>query len=200
MFWQIHCLSCRRTAERALCRDCWQQVELFSEPRTAEAWPLFAAAPYQGVMRQWLAQTKYHGRAPLARALGFYLGEWFRQFQMPIQALVPIPLHAARQRERGYNQAAELARGAAEALDCRVIQGLERIQATPALHSLSAQERSDVLARAFCLRTRPRWQAGHGKIILVDDICTSGATLRAAQRCFAPELSGAFLTMTYTEA
>ncbi len=199
MFWQVHCLSCRRVAERALCRSCWQQVSLFATPRHVGSWPLFAAAPYQGVLRQWLGQTKYHGRAPLARALGFYLGEWFARFQQPIQALVPIPLHQQRQRERGYNQALEMARGASEVLDVRVVQALKRVRPTPALHSLSARERADVLVDAFAPRGLSSLEAARGLIVLVDDICTTGTTLQLARKCFSPEASGVYLTLAHTE-
>lgn len=185
-----------------MCRFCWQQIEPFSDQEAQSlttGWPHFAYAPYHGLLRQWLTQTKYHQRRALARALGFYLGLWFAHFEFPIQAIIPIPLHALRRQQRGYNQAEELARGVAEALNKPFQKALERIRLTPPLHTLTAWERCEVLKDGFQLRRGWKPPRGKGYLLLVDDIYTTGATLAAAQRCFPTHVQGLSLTLARTE-
>jgi len=157
-----------------------------------------AYGPYQGLLRQLLGQTKYHGRAPLAHSMGFYLGEWFRHFNRPIQAIVPIPLHAERLNERGYNQAEALARGLSEALNSPVRPILIRKKLTPALHALSLEERRLALNNCFDTVSERQVQKLSGKtLLLVDDIFTTGATLAEAKKTLPTE-SGLSLTLART--
>jgi ComF family protein len=94
-------------------------------------------------------------------------------------ALVPVPIHAIRKRERGYNQAGEIAREAAGHLRLPVWDGgLRRTRATVSQTKLDRGARAVNLARAFAL---PDPQAVRGKrLLLVDDVHTTGAT---AGRC-----------------
>jgi len=92
--------------------------------------------------------------------------------------LVPVPLHLDRLRERGFNQAALLAREPARrfaiTLDVRL---LERIRPTPPQVGLGRQERRRNLRRAFGVR--PGHSAAGLRVLVVDDVCTSGATADA---------------------
>ena len=90
---------------------------------------------------------------------------------------MPIPTDPARLRDRGFDHAALIAAAAARALPCALVPLLERTRAVPALHTLGRAERRRVMDRVFAVRTGA---ALPQRVILVDDIWTSGATFEAA--------------------
>lgn len=99
------------------------------------------------------------------------------ELESPI--LIPVPLHGKRLRERGFNQAEELARPLSQALDYEMVNALKRVRPTPRQATLSRRERLQNLRKAFQLQIRPEKLAGRN-LILIDDVFTTGST---AQEC-----------------
>jgi ComF family protein len=101
----------------------------------------------------------------------------FRLHPLPAQAIVPVPLHRTRLRQRGYNQAELLARGLGQELGLPLAPGwLERPQAgQPQARTASREQRWHNTTGAF----RARGEANASGVLLVDDVCTTGATLNA---------------------
>ncbi|MDA8018070.1 MAG: hypothetical protein MPN21_11545 [Thermoanaerobaculia bacterium] len=99
-----------------------------------------------------------------------------------IDSVVPVPLHWRRRFHRGYDQAALLASALARRLERPVSNVLRRVRATPAqsLHDRSQRRRN--LAGAFLVRTRAQALVRGRKILLVDDVITTGATMEEAAR------------------
>lgn len=94
--------------------------------------------------------------------------------------IVPVPLHRARLRQRGYNQALELARPLARALGVPVYRaGLQRVRATTAQTELGALARRRNLRGAFAANRNVAWPE---HVILLDDVMTTGATLAECSR------------------
>jgi ComF family protein len=95
--------------------------------------------------------------------------------------LVPIPLTPQRLVERGYNQAWELARhiGAAASVACEA-RLLQRLETQERQHQLAQHDRQDHAARAFALAPQAQNRIAGGHWVLIDDVMTTGATLRAA--------------------
>jgi ComF family protein len=94
----------------------------------------------------------------------------------PPDCIIPIPLHPSRQRERGFNQAIEIARPLSQHMGCHLdIETCIRTQPTPPQSLLSGSQRRNNLRGAFAL-TRPL-QARH--VALIDDVMTTGSTLNA---------------------
>jgi ComF family protein len=120
---------------------------------------------------------KYHGQLPHGRVLGTLLANAVHAQGAALpQLVVPVPLHPARERERGYNQAWELARVVGRLLDLPVAPALcERTRATPPQASLDRAARRANLAGAFAVRRAP----GAMHVALVDDVLTTGATISA---------------------
>jgi ComF family protein len=108
----------------------------------------------------------------------------WRAGPLPADLIVPVPLHAARWRERGYNQSTLLASQLATASGLRLIEeALTRIRATAPQITLNAVEREANVRGAF--EARADLVRGR-RVLLVDDVCTTGATLAACSHALKP--------------
>lgn len=138
------------------------------------------AHPWDGLITQF----KFHSALDLAPALTQRLLDTFRHGGDPAPALLlPIPLSAERLRERGYNQAWELARRLARALDCRADTGLLlRVKDTPHQLALAPDQRAGNVRAAFAVEPRRRAELAGLTVTIVDDVMTTGATVSEAAR------------------
>jgi len=120
---------------------------------------------------------KYNGAFALAKPLAQLMIEAWPTWQMPVDLVLPIPLHADRKRKRGYNQSTLLARAFADGTALPYAEGaLKRTRFTTPQVGLSAVERLENVQNAF--QADSRVQGKH--ILLIDDVCTTGATMAAA--------------------
>jgi ComF family protein len=144
--------------------------------RAAALW-IFDAA---GALQQLQHTLKYGNRPTLGVQLGRLVGEaWHAGANPSPELVVPVPLHRRRRLERGYNQSERLATGIAEVLDAPVRADLlARPRATRSQTALSQPERWQNVERAFAL-SEPHAVAGR-RVLLVDDVLTTGATSVAA--------------------
>jgi ComF family protein len=139
--------------------------------------PLIAAGRLEGAWQRAIHTCKYRGRPQLAAALAGSLERAVRASGVRPAGLTFVPLHPVRQRARGFNQAERLAQSLAPRLGLPVHAGLARCRDTPAQVGLDEAERQRNVAGAF------RWVAPEPPLpglALVDDVCTTGATLQAA--------------------
>lgn len=152
--------------------------------RCLDAPPAFAAlcTPFRfaGAARRAVLEAKFRGVTrllpPLARAAAAAVpAQWE---VATLGAVVPVPLHAARERRRGHNQseivAREVAAALARPLDCSL---LWRVRATPPQSGLSAEQRARNLDGAFAVAGEPP-----ARLLLVDDVTTTGAGAAAGGR------------------
>lgn len=181
--------------EHHLCFNCLGQIpftgfehqplenELFY--RLAGKVPLAGAAGMfyfdkAGKLQRLVSQIKYHNAVPLARYLGELWGAKLAETTwLPEGAvLVPVPLHWRKQLRRGYNQAEMIAQGLGRELAIPLERNLlRRARFTPSQTRLSGTQRWQNVVDAFQVRqTPPR------RIIMVDDVITTGATLEACIR------------------
>lgn len=166
------CSRCGRLTRTAqsVCQSCQQQTIPLSQIRAA----LLFAPPVPDLIHQ----LKYKGAFGLAEPLAALMVEEWERWQTAVDLILPIPLYPDRQKRRGYNQSDLLVRHFAAHLkiphDTAVLQ---RVRNTPPQVGLSATERQKNMVDAF--------RAENGRVIgkrilLVDDVCTTGATLSAA--------------------
>ncbi len=136
-----------------------------------------SVALFQGPLREGIHRFKYQRLASLAEPFGELLANYWRVQQLGADWLIPVPLHPARERERGYNQSELLARRLSQQVNVAVApRGLRRTRATAVQMTLKAAQRRENVAGAFeC--ADPRVQGK--RIILIDDVGTTGATLDA---------------------
>ena len=160
--------------------------------------PLVAAGRLEGPWQRAIHTYKYRPRPQLATPLADALRRALRVAGLSPPALTFIPLHPRRRHERGFNQAERLAAELSKSLGIPLLGGLTRVRATPAQVGLSQAQRRVNLEAAF------RWTAAQPPppgLGLVDDVCTTGATLTAAAQAVAEAGGsiGAFLVLAVAQ-
>lgn len=180
------CPSCRNSLSRVtppLCPRCGRPQPSGILCPTCVSWPakidgIRSPFRFDGIMRQAIYQLKYRNLRALAVTLSPLLKDYLVANPIPAEALVPVPLHPKRLRERGYNQSSLLARelgkltGLAVADDCLIRQR----HAPPQARTSTVDERQSNVANAFtCCDQRLQDK----QVLLIDDVSTSGATLDA---------------------
>jgi len=168
-------LPLRRT-EVSFCDGCKPLIEPASRAFQPPA-PTAAAFVYGGPLAEAIRAVKYQGRTDYIPALGGMLSTAALPYAGLVDAVIPMPLHPKRLRARGFNQAALLARSVSRKLGVQLDLGiLERIRDTPEQAGLSRSDRVLNVKGAFRVRTRDRT----GRVLLIDDVRTTGATLASA--------------------
>jgi ComF family protein len=192
-----------------VCNSCWSQIRTISQPyckRCGYAFPSkiiepeealcgacrrglydfdFARAygPFREPLKEMVHQFKYRSHPSLARPLAHRLAALYmaHQEQLSANLIIPVPLHRVREKERGFNQASELAKHLARLTGIDVERyWLLRSRPTKVQAGLSRRERRLNVRGAFGVSGRARF--GGKSILLVDDVFTTGATLNECAR------------------
>jgi ComF family protein len=203
------CASCRAPLGDlgGLCPACWSKVSFIAPPYCERLGIPFvydpgpgilsmeaiadppaygrarAAVRYDDVARDLVHRLKYGDRLDLCTTMGRWMARAGRELVAEADALLPVPLHWRRLWGRRFNQAAALAKVVAATNGLPVLTGaLKRVRATPQQVGLSRSERAVNVQGAFTVTPEAK-AAIHGKrLILVDDVLTSGATVDACAR------------------
>jgi len=135
---------------------------------------------YTAELARIIQEMKFHGKRNLVRLLtplltAAFFESWSRE---DFDLIVPVPLHAKRRRERGYNQSELLARGLQRQLAIPCSASLVRIRPTLPQVGLSQTERIENVRKAF--QCAQRQQISKKRILLIDDVMTTGATVGSA--------------------
>jgi ComF family protein len=201
------CVVCKTTLDDGLggpvCQDCWRGIGVLSPPLCRQcgeplpSWRRISVAeircprcrrrespisraraigPHDGSLKGIVQALKYHHCESLAAGLGARMRLAGGDLLAACDVVVPVPLHARRQRARGFNQAELLAR----ALGPPVLLALKRRRGTPSQTGLPAARRHANVRHAFAMRRRLGVEGL--RVLLVDDVCTTGATVEACAR------------------
>jgi len=133
---------------------------------------------FDEAIRKAIYELKYRNLKAISSCLAELLADHIRSNQLDGEALAYVPLHPRRLRERGYNQSRLLARELSKRIDLPVVEdSLIRIkQVQPQVRARDVQERRRNVADAFVCRDE---KVNGKQLILIDDVCTSGATLES---------------------
>ena len=180
------CAACREIVEEPtpICRRCAAVLTAMPIPEPFPALvpqgpPVLVQAlfPFAGPARELVHALKYQGRRDAARPLAaLAAARWGSE--LATATLVPIPLHARRERKRGYNQSLVLAAAIAEATGARCSPALVRTRSTRSQTKLGREARAGNVAGAFA--TARDEISESTCVTLVDDVVTTGATLGEA--------------------
>ena len=180
----VLCASCQARIEpppAPACIRCGHPAPTENLCPTCRATPshldrIAASAVFAPPLREAIHELKYNNGRALARPLGARMVAYWREHGFGADVIVPVPLHKARLAERGYNQSALLARVLGQATGIPLDEkAVVRHKATQQQALLSAVERRENVKDAFSCRDNV---AGR-RIVLVDDVTTTGATLEA---------------------
>ena len=167
------CLGCAARGA-LLCDQCLQIAPRYSDaPPQTGAQQMFIGFLYTGLVREALLLLKYCGQRRYARVLARGVAS---QLGRGYVAVVPLPAAASRVSKRGYDQAVLLAEEVATQLQIPCWRGLVRTRETTAQALLDRKQRIQNVAAAFAFNG----PVPDGGVLLIDDICTTGATLKEA--------------------
>lgn len=203
------CPSCRDPLGDGigLCADCWSKLSFIEKPYCARlgipftydpgpgllsmeaiaAPPAYdrarAAVRYDEIARALVIAFKFSDRLDLAPMMGRWMARAGRELTDGADALVPVPLHWRRLWARRFNQAAALCGAISEISSVPVLHGgLKRVRATPQQVGLSKPERADNVQGAFRIPPEAKARIAGKRLVLVDDVLTSGATVDTCAR------------------
>ena len=179
------CPGCRARGV-VLCRRCAERCRHLRAPATGLPRPpgnallrcSLALYQYDAPLREAIHALKYRRRRALARPLGALLVAALPPDVRACDAVVAVPLFVTRLRERGFNQAELLAEAVTAEVGCRLVRGLERTRATEHQVGMDRHAREANVRGAFAWRGSPPPAA----VLLVDDVLTTGATMRECAR------------------
>ena len=203
------CPSCRAPLGDGvgLCAGCWSKLSLIEPPYCARLGIPFsydpgpgllsmeaiadppaydrarAAVRYDEIARKLVHSFKYGDRLDLAPMMGQWMARAGRELLNEADALLPVPLHWRRLWARRFNQSAALAKAISALAGVPVLHGaLKRVRSTPQQVGLSKTERADNVQGAFRVPPEEKAQVASRRLILVDDVLTSGATADTCAR------------------
>jgi len=217
------CLACGRPSERAgaLCAECWAAADFIAEPMCGccglpfelpsragtvcgaclRQPPAFerarAVMAYDDLTRRMILGLKYADRLDMAPAFAEWLGRAGGDLVAEADWIAPVPLHWTRLLKRRFNQAAELARRLAHDRQGGYAPDLlVRKRATPSQAGLNAAGRRRNLRAAFAVKDAWRPRIAGKRILLIDDVMTTGATLTACAKTLTRAGAGAVDVLT----
>lgn len=187
------CPLCQRQTQQIICTYCQKKVQsnYLSTRKIIESKNLsvFAWGKYEGELKRAIASVKYENNPQLGVLLGEWLAHsWLASFpskKIKKLTVVPIPLHSQKLKLRGFNQATKIAQGFCQVTGYQLkSQALIRVKNTQAMFGLNPQQRQTNIKNALVVNHHLEPTLGRSPILILDDIYTTGSTIRSAYQAF----------------
>ena len=137
--------------------------------------------PYEGSVQEFVRRYKYNGLRSLAPLLAAEMADVLRDWNPPVSAIVHVPAHHARLRERGFDQAELLAREVSNIVGIPLVSALSRVRETAVqARAMNVSKRAENVSGAFEVPDATKTRRAN--VLLIDDVMTTGATLRESAR------------------
>ncbi len=192
----------KRPLAKYLCTVCLRQFEIFEPPIQDDLLPkssLFRELPFRikigsafffqngGIIQSLIHHFKYLEMPKLATTLGSICCEQNADLYDDYDYIIPVPLHRTRYSDRGYNQSENLANGISTTTKIPAAKRglLKRVRQTPSQTGLTLEEREENVRGAFELSKKGVREFQGKKILIVDDVMTTGATLASVVKTLA---------------
>lgn len=215
LFYPQVCCSCGESiskAEHQLCFKCYENLafcpyaswhihpieKIFWGRCVVHAATSLLVFGKHGVGQQLLHRLKYKGDEEIGNYMGQLLGERLtgNSYFKDVEALVPVPLNDKKLKLRGYNQSAVISKGVAEVLGIPVIENyLVRIRNNSSQTKKGRLERVENISGSFALNDRRDPKVN--RILVIDDVITTGSTLEACINLLAPKHQVSVATLAY---
>ena len=166
-----------------LCDSCWDDIDIWDSGLHEVGFEhefdqIVILYQFNDCIRSLIHALKYRGKTLPGQIFGKALGQRIGGLFDPDTVIVPVPLHAAKKRARGYNQSEIIARAAGRVSGLQVLaNALKRVRLTPTQTQLGVLERQHNVQGAFRVRLPASIEGRH--VFLIDDVITTGATLNA---------------------
>ncbi len=167
------CYACEgKITDKIVCEDCWDDMLSLTvnEPKFYYGYKVYSVFVYESRVENLLRNLKYSGYKIIAEKFAEYMAALISDEN--VDFIVPVPLHPARRRERGFSQTEVLAKAISKHLKKPVIKPIFRYKYTKPQAVLSLKEREDNIKGAFSYLSRVNDRV----ILLVDDVITTGFT------------------------
>lgn len=220
------CLSCAAPVleNGTLCADCWPQVHwldghscarchapvefqiddtvlcascLQDPPQYHKARAVMA---YTDISRPLITRLKYADDTHLSPTLAHWMVQAAAPLLPEVDVMVPVPMHWRRMMARRFNQAALLARELKKSCDIPLdVNMLKRVKYNPPQAALTRAERLKNMRGAFMVPAHKKAQVAHKRVLLVDDVITTGATVNACARALTKAGAEAVYVLAFTK-
>ncbi len=182
LFWPERCVLCDDVVayQACCCPRCRREAPFLEEPFRLGEIPVVAVWRYQGRVPEAIGRFKFHGDKDAGRGMARLMAAAWRELgpRTRPDCVTFVPMPPERERQRGYNQARLLAQWVGEELELPVLPLLRR-EGVMMQHHLSAGARRKGVRKAYRLLPEGEDQVPGKRVLLVDDVVTTGGTLGA---------------------
>lgn len=207
LFFPPLCLNCNAKLaddEQVICNQCWQAIPQMTDSILSKKDKgkfvdnLYSLWLFDENFQNIVHELKYNNCRSLGLKMGQRMGDHLKNIKIPLDEciLVPVPLHAIKKRERGYNQSELIAKGISEITKIPVVTNLvKRIKNTATQTKMNKKERIENMHRAFVAQS----EIVAKTVIIVDDVYTTGTTINSVAEAMKNK-KGNLKIIAYTAA
>lgn len=172
----MSCISCKNSissSQNILCSICWSEIEFLNGKG-----PNYAVAKYNGVIRKLIHIFKYKSPWSLCNLFINWMSLTFNELIEDTDIILPVPIHKYKLMKRGYNQTAIIAKELAKKYNKKCfLDLLVKVKNVQAQSTLNREERMTNIIGSFGVNKRKIHYLANRKILIIDDVITTGSTL-----------------------